>query len=352
MNKLIKKISNYHLWGITGIFIILTIFHYPVINPFFHTIDIISIFGLSRHAIERILFIIPVIYAGFMFGMKGGIAGIVVSLLIMLPRIFFISEYPKDALIETIMSAGTGILIVSWIGYRRREIKEKEKLRENIRLYADQISKAHETERKRIARDLHDDTIQTLIAISRNLDNFISRSSGMDKDSIGSLKKIQKNIDESLIRIRLFIQDLRPPTLEHLGLLAAVRELANQAHDYSETKTSLSSDMFMNNLSADEELLIYRIIQEAVRNIWKHSEASHAEILIKNDEEDMIIEIKDNGKGFDMMQSDKMLKSGKLGLMGMKERAHLLGGGLEIFSERNKGTKVLLTIPKEKKAHD
>ncbi len=225
-----------------------------------------------------------------------------------------------------------------------RDITDERKLQENLRLYVNQISKAHEEERRRIARELHDDTIQTMVAISRRLDNFVSKNP-VQEPTLRPLEKIQRDIDEALIRIRRFIQDLRPPTLEYLGLIPALRELAVQVQEQSGITASLEVLGLERHFTPEEGLLIYRIVQEAVRNVWRHSGATQTKIDMKFDERETIITISDNGSGFEIQVNPRLLELGKLGLMGMKERAHLLGGNLNITSKRNSGTTVTLSIP-------
>jgi two-component system sensor histidine kinase DegS len=226
-----------------------------------------------------------------------------------------------------------------------RDITDEKKLQENLRLYASQINKAHEDERKRISRELHDDTIQTMLAISRSLDNIISKNSRLPEEALNPFKKIQKDIDESIMRIRRFIQYLRPPTLEYLGLIPALRELANQIQEQSGIKINFKASELDHYLSLEEELLVYRIVQEAIRNVWKHSQATEAEINIWLEKESIVVTINDNGKGFDIKKNTELLEKGKLGLMGMKERAHLIEGSLEIISKPKMGTKITLSIP-------
>ncbi|UCD53988.1 MAG: PAS domain S-box protein, partial [Dehalococcoidia bacterium] len=228
-----------------------------------------------------------------------------------------------------------------------RDITEETKLQEDLQLYATQISQAHEEERKRIARELHDDTIQTMIAVSHRLDDVASRNSATLKEVLKSLGQLREDIDKALIRTRRFIQDLRPPTLEYLGLLAALRELATQVQEQSDIEVNLKVKGTERRFTSEEELLIYRIAQEALWNVWKHSKATKAELIIEFNQEETAVVITDNGKGCEVGESSEFLKAGKLGLMGMKERAHLLGGTLEVRSKADKGTTIILNVPKK-----
>jgi len=229
--------------------------------------------------------------------------------------------------------------------YIVRDITDERRLQENLRLYANQIIRAHEEERRRIARELHDDTIQTMIAFSRRLDIFISKNLALSNRTLKHLEELQKDIDESLMGIRRFVQDLRPPILEYLGIIPALRELAAQMKCQSGTEVNVKIDGLEQHFSPEEGITIYRIAQEALRNTWKHSGAIKADLSICFDEETTTIVVSDEGKGFNVKGSSHILEAGKLGLMGMNERARLLGGTLDIYSEPNLGTTVILSIP-------
>lgn len=225
-----------------------------------------------------------------------------------------------------------------------RDVTEERRLHENLHLYANQISKAHEEERKRIARELHDDTIQAMVAASRRLDSITSGKE-ISENLQKPLEVLRRDIDDSLTRTRRLMEDLRPPTLEFLGLLSALRELVAQLQAQCSIEVNLTTTGSVKNFSPEDELLIYRIVQEALRNIWRHSGATKTEVAVEFDEDKTVITISDNGKGFNPDESQGFLETGKLGLAGMKERAHLLGGTLTIYSNSKGGTKLTLDIP-------
>lgn len=107
-----------HLWGVMALFVICTICHYPeqiLLAPFFSSL------GLTRHAMDRILFLLPISYTGVIFGLKGGLASVAVALCIMLPRVFLISLHPLDALLETCAVIVVGFLVNVWLHYGRRK---------------------------------------------------------------------------------------------------------------------------------------------------------------------------------------------------------------------------------------
>lgn len=225
-----------------------------------------------------------------------------------------------------------------------RDVTKERQLQENLRLYVHQITQAHEEERKRIARELHDDTIQSLIALSLRIDDLASSKPSQVKMT-SQLEAIREELDKAMERMRLFIQDLRPPTLEYLGLVPALREVCSQLEQQAGVRAELRITGTEHHFAPEDELLIYRVAQEALRNIWKHSEATKAVVKVEFNNDKTIMAISDNGKGFEIDEDPGFIQAGKIGLAGMRERAALLGGTLVIRSGPGQGSKVVLEIP-------
>lgn len=228
-----------------------------------------------------------------------------------------------------------------------RDVTRERQLQENLRTYVDQITRAHEEERKRIARDLHDDTIQALVVLSQRIEKLVSGELGLT-EIMTQLEDIQKEVDEIQSGIRRFLQDLRPPTLEYLGLLPALRELVSQLGQQADVSAKLIVTGTERHFTPEDELLIYRIIQEGLRNIWKHAEAKKVEVTIDFDKTKATLAIRDDGKGFDVEEDAGFVQAGKIGLAGMQERVRLLDGNLTIHSKPGQGTKVILEISRER----
>jgi two-component system, NarL family, sensor histidine kinase DegS len=228
-----------------------------------------------------------------------------------------------------------------------RDVTIERKLADNLRMYARQITRAQEEERNRIARELHDDTIQTLIILARQIDEMISSLSKRSKIT-GPLEELRKEIEATLARMRMFIQDLRPPTLDYLGLLPALRELVVHTNKQQNFLVEFIVDGTEESFAPEENMLFYRIVQEALHNIRKHAEASNVIIRLNFNKDDTVLEIRDDGKGFVSGEDSRFLRSGKIGLASMQERAELLGGDMEIQSTPGHGTVISLVIPKER----
>ncbi|HXX59574.1 MAG TPA: PAS domain S-box protein, partial [Dehalococcoidales bacterium] len=226
-----------------------------------------------------------------------------------------------------------------------RDVTAQRRMNENLRFYVQQITRAQEEERKRIARELHDDTAQQLIVLSRQLDKLLSTNKFPVAES-GQIEGISQRVDSILDGVRRFSQDLRPSVLDDLGLLPAVEWLASDMTEHFDTEVSVEKMGTERRFSPEKELLLFRIVQESLSNIRKHAAATRAKIIFEFNESQTVVTITDNGKGFTPPERLSDLAGlAKLGLAGMAERARLLDGGLRLDSESGKGTSVILTVP-------
>jgi len=227
-----------------------------------------------------------------------------------------------------------------------RDVTKERRMQDSLRYYLNQITKVQEEERKRIARDLHDDTSQVLYALSRQVDNFTRGNMDLTADIASFLKKLRQQLNNALEGIRRFTQELRPPMLDDLGLVSTLRWEAGEIGKRTGMKTDLIVVGDERRFSAEAELLTFRIVQEALRNIEKHAQASKAEVEIKFDEGKTTVSVIDNGKGFDLEGGlAELPRAGKLGLAGMEERVRLLEGNMKIESKPGKGTRVMIELP-------
>lgn len=205
---------------------------------------------------------------------------------------------------------------------------------------------AQEAERQRIARDLHDETGQSLTAIGLGLRGLSSSLSTRNKPALETLKRLQTMTADSLKELQRIISDLRPSHLDDLGLAAALRWYAGRLQEL--TPLTLHVDISGEEPSLDEavKITIFRVIQEALNNIVKHSQASYVEIGLDFSEHSARIRVRDNGVGFnlDLVRLTRVGRT-SLGLAGMEERAALLGGTVSIQSRPGYGTEVEVLIP-------
>ena len=208
-----------------------------------------------------------------------------------------------------------------------RDITEEIKMRDNLRFYLGQVTQAQEEERKRIARELHDDTAQSLFAVSRQIDNFMRDMVDLSDTQIAFLQQIRIGIGETLQGVRQFSQDLRPPIIDDLGLLPAIQWLVKQMQDGHNVVTDLIVLGNRRRFAPEVESTVFRVVQEALRNVSKHAYATKVEVVFQFKKASFNIKISDNGKGFQLPENvGDLSRKGKLGLVGMQERvrSHLL----------------------------
>lgn len=478
-----RVLRNPRFWFVAAMFAAIIVLHYPQQFPLWGEAAPSSFWGLERHAIERVLLIVPIAYAGFVFGLRGGIASLVVAGAVMLPRVFFVSTAPADALFESIGVLVTGGLLNLWLNMYRRtiaqrkraeellaeiidgspipifainnrhlvthwntaleslsgikreavigtdgqwqsfytkkrptmadlivdgasadaievhyqdksrsshlidgayegedffqdlrrtgrwlhftaspirdsrgktigaietleDVTERRNAEENLHYYLQEITRAQEEERKRIARELHDSTSQTLIALLRQLDNFLTENKKLPVSEAKTLWGFHERIRDVLQEVRQFSRDLRPSILDDLGLLPALEWVTGEIKNEYGVETGLEIVGGERRLSPEAELLLFRIAQEALRNTAKHAHASKANVRVEFNEHKVAVTISDNGQGFQLPEDLGTLPyKGKLGLAGMQERVQLLGGNLKLESAPGKGTTVLVEAP-------
>lgn len=231
-----------------------------------------------------------------------------------------------------------------------RDVTEQRRMQKNLRFYLSQVLKAQEGERLRIARELHDDTAQALSGLSRRLDMLVdtlaSIRNQLPQEIPRDVEELREQSDMILEGVRRFSRDLRPPVLADLGVLPALKWLATALEEQHHLATNIRVLGEQHRLPDDTEMALFRIAQEALTNVTKHSDASAVELTVDFRDAGITMTIADNGKGFELAQSTSDLTaSGKLGIIGMQERARLLGGTLAIHSEPGAGTSVVVTVP-------
>ena len=236
--------------------------------------------------------------------------------------------------------------LIEGVGRQAGIAIENAHLYENLRSYVRLITEAQEDERKRIARELHDDTAQNLAYLSRNLDSFTTFDDGLPASTIQHLEQLRDLASSTLQGVRRFSQDLRPPALDDLGLLPALDGLVGKLSERSGIRTELAVSGDQRRLSAEAELVLFRIAQEALRNVEKHSGASAVTVTVEFSETRVGIIVSDNGTGFHLPEiMGNLAQLGKLGLVGMQERAQLVGGTLKVQSALGDGTTVVVEAP-------
>jgi signal transduction histidine kinase len=220
-------------------------------------------------------------------------------------------------------------------------LRESEKQLRNL---SSQLLTAQETERRRISRELHDELGQSLTLMKIRLRLIEKQLTRKPAGILQECRDMLRYIDETIENVRRLSRDLSPSILEDLGLTAALRWLISNIENHHVRVTFDTADI--DHLFLPEaQIIIYRILQEALTNIAKHAQAKNVTVLVKKDEEKTCFFIEDNGKGFDPKQIIRKDAAEKgLGLAIMQERARMVGGSLEIWSQEGRGTRIALTL--------
>jgi signal transduction histidine kinase len=226
-----------------------------------------------------------------------------------------------------------------------RKRLEDERARHNKEL-AVRVLQAQEEERKRIARELHDETAQTLSILLTNLD-LLERYIPADDPRISSgFERVMALAKRALDETRSLSHDLRPAILDDAGLLAAIEWVAREyERSYGGAVTIAAEIDPSEMLSPEQEVAILRIAQEALTNAGKHAQARRVQVALTEAAGNVVLTVRDNGRGFNPRTVHGPTREGRLGIYGMKERAALLGGTIRIKSRIGRGTEVRLDLP-------
>ncbi|MCA9872876.1 MAG: hypothetical protein KC441_04460 [Anaerolineales bacterium] len=215
---------------------------------------------------------------------------------------------------------------------------------QSLRGYLGAVTTGQEEERRRLARDLHDDTIQSLIALNQQIQ--LVQMSVVDDVSAARLATMQQMSEQIVADLRRLTRDLRPIYLEDLGLIPALEMLARDMSQTMEVPVLFEATGRKRRLAPDVELALYRIAQEALSNVARHAQAKRAELCIAFTDKEVCLTIHDDGQGFVVPESPaEMAPTGHFGLLGVQERAEAIGAWLQIESAPGQGTCLQVSLP-------
>ena len=242
--------------------------------------------------------------------------------------------------------SSSDVTILTAIGRQAGIAIENAYLYENMRFYARRITRAQENERRRIARELHDDTIQSLIVLSRRLDGLMAANGQLLEETGPGFGELRDLAGEAIKSVRRFSQDLRPSILDDLGLLPALEELTADLQRQTGLRAEFRALGQKRRLSSEAELTLFRIGQEALSNVRRHSEATNVILTVEFVDSVVQMTVEDDGRGFMPPRlGEHLIAGGELGLVGMYERARLAGGTLTVKSSPGQGTTVITKLP-------
>jgi len=226
----------------------------------------------------------------------------------------------------------------------QKELQAKEEMRGEL---LQGVLSVQEEERRRIARELHDETAQVLASLNANIQAALGSLHTDTEKAENLLKKVQSMSVGVLENMNKLIYQLRPSLLDDLGLVAAIRWLGNNNLKPAGIKVSLKTTGRGRRLSREVETSVFRVVQEAFNNIVRHSHAKKAMVTLHFDDGSVVLDIKDDGVGFDFEAAIRSKERPRgLGLLGMNERVELIGGKINVSSS-SQGTQIHIEIPQK-----
>jgi len=238
------------------------------------------------------------------------------------------------------------------------ELKQAEEdLRDSsrqLRVLTSQLLTIQEKERGRISRELHDELGQSLIILKFQLNSLLRKLPKTRKALQGDGQAMLQYLNETIENVRRLSQDLSPFLLEDLGLPVAIRHLLGNIREHAGIEVnSVRIDEIDQLFSQEVQITIYRILQECLTNIMKHSQASQVSLEILKRDDYVSFKVIDDGRGFDVLQTRSRQTEDKgIGLAAMEERLRLIRGALEIRSQKGKGTTITFEIPSDLKGSE
>ena len=224
------------------------------------------------------------------------------------------------------------------------DISESKILRDERSQFTKRLMQVQEDERKRISRELHDDTAQYLSLLTLELDSIVTKERQLHPETITHLQKLQGTARKALEEVRRFSHELRPTVLEDFGLAAALELITGELNALGSISVDFNVTGSEQRLPNDIELALFRIAQEALSNVRKHSQAKSVEVVLHYTPKKVRLSVADNGVGFRIAQKRMADSTCGLGLVGMRERAQLIGATLRIKSRIGSGTTIAVEV--------
>jgi PAS domain S-box-containing protein len=251
-------------------------------------------------------------------------------------------EFPIDASISHVAVSGEKFytVILRDITERKRAADELEHSHEELRELYEAMHEVREGERTRIARELHDELAQWLTALKMDASWIASRLPREHEQLVAKAERMKGVVDNTVAAMRRIAADLRPVMLDDLGLVPAIESLLYDHSDRTGIAVTLTGGVGDAELKEPYATAVYRMVQEALTNVARHSRASAVEVHVEARNEQLFVRVKDDGQGFN---PDPERKS--FGVLGIRERARTLGGAARIFSPDDGGTVVEIEIP-------
>jgi signal transduction histidine kinase len=227
------------------------------------------------------------------------------------------------------------------------EIAEHQRATEQLRLLAAHLQSAVEEERIRVAREIHDEIGQMMTAVKMDL-SLLERkivengSKPLPENLLDEISATTKLVDDAIAMMHEIVRELRPTVLDHLGLRAAIEWQMQDFQERVKIECQFDSDLGELDLDPARSTAVFRILQETLTNVARYAQATRVEASLRKEDQNLILQVRDNGKG---ISEEQIANVKTFGLLGMRERAHVFGGDVVIHGSPGQGTTVTVRIP-------
>lgn len=347
--KPLKVLSSYHFWIIILLVGLIAVIYYTW-QSWFPWFWRYFIFEYTNSILGIPFIFIPFLYASIIFWWRGSVLVWLLYIIVLVPLLIYYHPFNLGLLMRNIVFSFVPIAVViiialelNWRERQKKTMVEREKERQ---IYMAQIFAAQEDERRRIAQELHDDTTQELLALANSAQSLVN---DVDEAQYDEVKKKSEWIRDGTLalaaNVRRLSLDLRPSILDDIGLIPALRWLADKMNQEIAINVKVFARGTARKLPPEIEVNIFRIIQEALSNVRRHSGATAVTVTAHFHTNSVKIVIRDNGKGFLVKEVLKKLTAdGKLGIVGMQQRARFMSGTFNILSKLGEGTSIVIEL--------
>jgi signal transduction histidine kinase len=298
------------------------------------------------------LFLAVMILCAWLFGLRVGIltallSGVAIKYFFVLPYHQFMGDRQDVVRITVFVVEG---MLLAWLIHLVRSGSENVRSsREELRALTNRQRTLREDEQKRIALEIHDELGQQLTGLKMDihyLRNRLSKPENEMSDASvrSSLNDLSEMVDGTIASVRRIASELRPSILDDFGLFAAIEWQLQEFERKTQITGLFRADATEVSWDGEISTSVFRIVQEALTNVARHANATKVQVDLKVTKDNLVVLIRDDGKGI-----GSAVKHGGLGLLGMRERAHLIGGNLKIEDAQGSGTVVRLTVPKDQR---
>jgi signal transduction histidine kinase len=298
-----------------------------------------------KYHIFGVLFLIPIIYGSLTLSWPGGMFAWFLTLFWLLPTLLSWSNSVHWIGLALLLLPVLLVAIVR--GEQRSRDSERRYFLERERerqAYIAKLVETEEAERRRIAQELHDETLQTLMVIANKADSLVL--SGTDENQVKGNLWIKQQVLQTMDDLRRLSMNLRPSILDNFGLVSGVRWLVNNSNSQNGCHLHIAVVGEEHKMSSLSEVTAFRVVQEAISNIQRHAHARNGDITLEFEEDRLLLEIRDDGSGFQPPERlGTYVSESKLGMIGMEQRVLSVGGEMQVDSAPGRGTTIWVSVP-------